>query len=202
MRRFRHLVILARAPQMGRGKRRLSRDIGNLQAVHFSRLILARTLRVLARDPRWRTWLALTPDSAANGPRFWPPAVRPLAQGGGDIARRMMRPMRRLPPGPVVLIGGDIPDVSNRHIWRAFCTLGQHRLAFGPAGDGGFWLFGQRRTPVVVDPFAGVRWSSPDALADTLANIPKGWTWGLCDVLHDVDDGPAWRAWRGRHRGD
>ncbi|TCS63550.1 TIGR04282 family arsenosugar biosynthesis glycosyltransferase [Varunaivibrio sulfuroxidans] len=200
MRRSRHLVILARAPQMGQGKRRLARDIGDLQAVRFSRLILARTLRVLGRDPRWRTWLALTPDRAARDRRFWPRTVCPLAQGDGDIARRMMRPMHRLPPGPVVLIGGDIPDVSIRHIWRAFQALKRHHMAFGPAGDGGFWLFGQRRMPTIVDPFTGVRWSGPDALADTLANIPKGWTWGLCDILHDVDDGPAWRAWRARKR--
>ena len=59
----RHLVIFARAPQFGRVKRRLARDIGDTAATRFYRLTLARQIRRL-RDPRWTIWLFVTPDSA------------------------------------------------------------------------------------------------------------------------------------------
>src|SRR4051812_23795768 len=38
----RHLVLFARAPQLGVGKRRLARDIGAVRALRFERLMLAR----------------------------------------------------------------------------------------------------------------------------------------------------------------
>ena len=93
----RHLAILLRAPELGRGKRRLARDIGDLAALRFQRAQVVR-LRRLLRDPRWSSTLWVTPDRAALRLQAWP-------QGRGDLGARMARPFRRLPPGPVVLIG-------------------------------------------------------------------------------------------------
>lgn len=204
----RHLVIFARAPRMGRGKKRLGKDIGGLEALRFARRTLERTIRLLGGARGWKTWLALTPDEAVNDARSWPCVrARPIVlipQGKGDLSRRMMRPMRHLPPGPTVLVGGDIPELSPRHILRAFAALGRHHLVFGPAADGGFWLFGQRRSPRILDPFKAkmqpVRWSSAQTLSDILGNLPEGWRWQLCDTLDDVDDGAAWRAWKRREK--
>jgi len=38
-----------------------------------------------------------------------------------------------------------------------------------------------------------VRWSSPHALADTLAGLPPRVSVGFVDRLEDVDDGEAYR---------
>ena len=70
----RHLVIMARAPRLGCVKRRLAGDIGEIEALRFYRGHTARLLRDMARDPRWETWLAVTPDAAA---RELPRARRP-----------------------------------------------------------------------------------------------------------------------------
>jgi hypothetical protein len=42
--------------------------------------------------------------------------------------------------------------------------------------------------------FERVRWSGPDALADTLAGLPRRIKIGYADRLEDVDDGSAY--WR------
>ncbi len=57
---------------------------------------------------------------------------------------------------------------------------------FGPATDGGFWLVGLKRIPRLLAPFARVRWSGPQALADTLANL-KGKRVALVATLSDMD---------------
>jgi glycosyltransferase A (GT-A) superfamily protein (DUF2064 family) len=67
---------------------------------------------------------------------------------------------------------------------------------FGPAEDGGYWLVGQRRLRALPDLFRGVRWSSPHALADTLANLAPGQTHALVATLTDVDDGGAYARTR------
>lgn len=46
--------------------------------------------------------------------------------------------------------------------------------------------------------FARVRWSSPHALADTLAGLPRGVTVGFIDTLEDIDDGDGWRRLKPR----
>ncbi len=122
----------------------------------------------------------------------WPRSVAIVAQGGGDLGARMQRAFDALPPGPAVLVGSDIPDLGPRQIAAAFAALGRRPLVFGPALDGGFWLVGQRRLQPQPGLFAGVRWSSASALADTIANIPPGLCHALLDPLSDVDDGAAY----------
>jgi rSAM/selenodomain-associated transferase 1 len=186
----RHLVIFAREPQFGRVKRRLASEIGTTAATRFYRRTLSRQIRVMARDRRWTTWLFVTPDNALSHPAWQGiPRARVQAQGRGDLGQRMKRPFRLLPPGPIVLVGSDIPALTPRHIARAFALLGGRDLAFGPASDGGFWLIGARRArPLPRSLFDKVRWSTAHALADTLGTIPKGHTVAMADMLDDVDD--------------
>jgi uncharacterized protein len=189
----RHLVVFARAPQLSTGKRRLARDIGAVAALRFERLVLARLLRRLGHDRRWRLRLAVTPDRGRHRRRLWPPGVPIGGQGPGDLGRRMYRALATCPPGPAVLIGTDIPALGPQHMAEAFRLLGKHDLVFGPAADGGFWLVGARRCPRLPPLFGKVRWSSPHALEDVLANVPTGLSVGLAARLEDVDDGAAYR---------
>ncbi len=190
-----HLVVFARAPRLGRIKRRLGRDIGPVAAWAFYRRTAVELLRRLGRDPRWSCWLALTPDRAAARTGLCPAGWRPIGQGRGDLGRRMARPVRTLPPGPVVIVGTDVPGIQRRHIAEAFAALGSHDVVLGPATDGGYWLVGFRRTPKRLDPFRGVRFSTRHALADTLANL-DGYSVRMLERLDDVDDGEAYRRIR------
>jgi rSAM/selenodomain-associated transferase 1 len=189
----RHLVLFVRAPELGHGKRRLAREIGDVATVRFERLMLALLLRRLAADRRWRLRIAVTPDKARRRARYWRRGVDVTGQGGGDLGVRMRRALAACPPGPVVLVGGDIPALAARHVATAFHQLGGCDLVFGPAEDGGFWLVGARRRPRLPPLFDKVRWSSPHALADTLADLPRRVTVGFVDRLEDVDDGEAYR---------
>jgi hypothetical protein len=190
---MRHVVIMARAPRLGTVKRRLARDIGELAAWRFYRHGLVALARRLHGGGRWHSWLAVTPDRAMRGP--WPLLWRVIPQGPGDLGARMGRLFQDLPPGPVVIVGSDIPDIGPAHIARAFALLGSHDWVFGPAVDGGYWLIGSRRRPARLNPFAGVRWSSPHTLADTLANLP-GARVAFLEELQDVDTGADLRRWQ------
>lgn len=196
----RHLVVMARAPRLGCVKRRLARDIGEVEALRFYRAHTARLLRVLSRDPRWETWLAVTPDAAARCSRgVWRFSGPVIPQGGGDLGRRMARLIASLPPGPLVILGSDVPGVTRERVFQAFEVLGASDWVFGPAEDGGYWLVGARRRPVLRDPFGGVRWSSPHALADTLKNL-TGSKVGFVETLADIDCGADFAALTGRSR--
>ncbi len=191
-----HLVVFARAPRMGQVKRRLAAGIGPALACAFQRHNLARLLRELKGDGRWRLVLCVTPDGAVAHEAGLPAGCPRMAQGPGDLGRRMNRAMHLPGPGPVVIIGSDIPAIRRRHIAQAFRALGDHDAVFGPSADGGYWLVGLRRRPRVARIFHNVRWSGPHALADTLANLGAERRVAMLERLDDIDEAADYWKWR------
>ncbi|MFQ5784029.1 MAG: TIGR04282 family arsenosugar biosynthesis glycosyltransferase [Alphaproteobacteria bacterium] len=189
MKRQRHLVVFVKAPRLGAVKTRLARDIGALAAWRFYRETTARTIRRLGHDPRWRFYIAVAPDRFARRGRFWPSRLARRAQGSGDLGARMERVMRDLPPGAVVIVGSDIPELSAPRVAGAFRALESHDAVFGPAPDGGYWLVGASRRGRRRYFFHRVRWSTCHALADTLANLGPGTRIALLEQLADIDTG-------------
>ncbi|SLN28612.1 2-phospho-L-lactate guanylyltransferase [Pseudoruegeria aquimaris] len=180
------LVVMVKEPRPGRVKTRLGRDLGMVGAAWWFRHQLSRLLRRL-EDPRWDLVLAVAPDAEGLRSRVWPHHLPRVPQGGGDLGDRMGRLFRGLPPGPVVIIGGDIPGIAPAHVAKAFEALGRHEAVLGPAPDGGYWLIGLKRTFAPKQSlFSGVRWSTEHALQDTLASLGTGRV-ALVDTLEDVD---------------
>lgn len=191
------LVIMAKRPQTGRVKTRLARGIGKAEALRFFRNESAALIRRVARDPRWQTLIAVSPDNATHDRGIWPSDIPLVPQGSGDLGARMGRLFRELPPGPVVIIGADIPGITRRHIASAFAALGAHDAVLGPAEDGGYWLVGLRRRPRIAEIFAGVRWSSEHTFADTARNIDaQGMSLAVIETLADIDTDEDFRKWR------
>lgn len=183
----RRLFIFVKEPHPGRVKTRLGAGIGHIGAAWWFRHQCARLIRWLD-DDRWETSLAVSPDREGLMSRIWPRNVPRWAQGRGDLGARMGRVLQTAPPGPVVIVGADIPDIRATDIWAAFRALGDHDVVVGPAPDGGYWLIGmarRRRIPATL--FDGVRWSTADALADTLESLP-GMRVARLQALNDVDD--------------
>jgi glycosyltransferase A (GT-A) superfamily protein (DUF2064 family) len=102
--------------------------------------------------------------------------------------------------GPLIIVGTDIPFVTRETVARAFRQLRGADAVFGPAEDGGYWLVGLRRRPRTLSPFENVRWSSPHALADTLANL-RGRNVAFAETLFDIDTLACYRRFmRRRYR--
>ncbi len=181
----RTLIVMVKEPRPGRVKTRLGREIGHVAATWWFRHQLRSLLRRL-RDPRWDLVLAVAPDTAVLSP-VWPVDLPRLAQGGGDLGTRMARAMRSAPPGSVCVVGVDIPGITPARVWAAFRAMGGHDAVFGPGEDGGYWLVGLPhggRVPHGM--FAGVRWSSEHALADSVASLGDARV-AYAEVLGDVD---------------
>lgn len=184
----RTLIIFVKEPRPGRVKTRLGREIGMVEAAWWFRHQSARLIRHLASDPRWRTVLAVSPDIEGLASRVWPAGLPRRPQGAGDLGARMARALRAMPPGPAILIGADVPEITRARIAEAFRLLGNHDAVLGPATDGGYWLIGLARggraAPAAM--LRRVRWSSPHALADSVASLAPLRT-GFAATLRDVD---------------
>jgi len=166
------LVIMAKVPEAGRAKTRLTPPLSASEAAELSRCFLLDTIQrvrevrdiapVIAHDPP-----ESAPLFAALAPEF---ALR--AQQGPDLGARMAECVAAgLAAGApaVVLIGTDAPHVPAEHIRLAVRLLGEgaHDVALGPSEDGGYYLIGLRRPQRAL--FESMAWSTAGVFEETIA---------------------------------
>lgn len=190
------LLIYAKPPRMGLAKTRLAAGAGRTEARRIAHFTLARTLRAV-RASGLDAALYLAPDRAlgetlggllpAHLPRF--------SQGPGTLTHRLARGLADSPAGPILFIGTDAPDLTAGHLIRAARRLQRHDAVFGPASDGGFWLFGVNKRPGLPAIFEDIRWSGPHAMADLRTNLPGKFRVSLLETLQDVDEISDWKSW-------
>lgn len=178
--------MMVKEPVAGRVKTRLARETGTATALRFYRVASANLIRRLGNDPRWQLVLAVSPDRAIRA-RAWPACITRIPQGRGNLGDRMGRLLCESGPRATLIIGSDIPGIRPGHIALAFHMLRRSDAVFGPAADGGYWLIGMKPSRPIPNIFRNVRWSSPHALEDTLANLGRRKA-AFTQTLEDVDN--------------
>lgn len=92
-------------------------------------------------------------------------------------------------PGPIVLIGTDVPLLTSERIIEATGLLeAGHDVVFGPALDGGYYLIAVRRpTPAVLD-IDPALWGGPQGLESSIAVArAAGLDGAFLPTLRDLD---------------
>jgi rSAM/selenodomain-associated transferase 1 len=188
-------VLFAREPVPGRVKTRLAREIGTAAAASLYEAFLSDLAACLTSPARWDSVLAHA--EVDPGPyllaTFRPPWDL-VSQGNGTLGERLARAVVRARMEgrrDVLVAGSDTPTLTGEDLSEAFRALaGTSDVVYAPAPDGGFSLVGMRGNvdPAVVFP-AGVRWSSPHALADSRRSVEaKGYRARLLSTVPDVDE--------------
>ncbi len=189
---LRTLVMMVKVPVAGRVKTRLARSIGIGQATTFYRHAAFGLATRLDNPRRWSLVLAIAPDAHLRSPAL-PSGTRRVPQGTGDLGQRLQRVFDDLPRGPVIVIGSDVPGISQADIAQAFRILEGREAVIGPSPDGGYWLIGLRRRPRRLQPFHDVRWSTHEARSGTLRNL-AGNRVGFVREMPDIDNLDDWRT--------
>lgn len=185
---MRHILVFARRPVPGRVKTRLSPALPADLACALYRGMLRDALDAAAgcaAGERRLYWDE--PDGGAEPPV--PAGIEPRVQSGADLGARLANAFAEALGAPgdrAVAIGADCPGLAPGRLEAAFAGLEGHDLVVGPAGDGGYYLLGlARRSPGL---FAGVEWSTPRVLDQTLARArDAGLTVRTLGRLDDLD---------------
>lgn len=187
------LIIFARYPEPGRVKTRLAESIGGVAAAElYAAFVTDLGARLAA--PAWEVTWAIAPPDRGFARRFGLPHERCVPQVGADLGSRMHAALAAAADSGktrCVLIGTDMPQIEPGVVREALARLEWSDLVLGPAEDGGYYLIAMRRAH---DVFAGVEWSSPRVLEQTLARAQAlGLRASLLapgfdiDTLHDLD---------------
>jgi rSAM/selenodomain-associated transferase 1 len=177
------IIVIAKSPQPGRSKTRLTPPCDPAQAAGLAEAALRDTLDAVAATRCDERVLALD-----GPPGAWLPAsFAVVEQGAGGLGQRLARVFSRY-SDPTLLIGMDTPQVAPALLEDAIATLLRPGTdaVLGPASDGGYWAIGFRRP----DPraFDGVPMSRGETWACQLAALEaRGLAVAELPVLRDVD---------------
>ncbi|NNL30463.1 MAG: DUF2064 domain-containing protein, partial [Gemmatimonadetes bacterium] len=183
--------VFAKAPVPGRVKTRLAADVGDLAAVEIYRTLGRMTVDAL-RGGDYRLVVFGTPADSASltSIAHWlgPEDIEVHPQPDGDLGHRMARAVEHAldDAQAVVIVGTDIPGIDEETVDEAFRLLRDHDVVVGPATDGGYYLVGLTRPRPEL--FAGIEWSTPRVLPQTLERIAaRRLTVALLTAKSDVD---------------
>jgi len=180
------VVVFGRQPVAGVVKTRLAEAIGGEAAAAVYGALLAYSL-----DAAISSHADVTLSLSAPATPAWilPREVPVEIQPDGDLGDRLADAFaRRFSEGydRVVVIGSDCPSIGPEHIREGLARLDTHPAVLGPAGDGGYWLVGQR--PPGIDLFSSIPWSTSSTLAATRERLSSlGTQWHELEELADLD---------------
>ena len=172
----RALFIVARLPIAGQTKTRLAQGIGATGAADLYRAFLrdlgTRFTAAARRDGYDLIWYYAAPPDAdeQDFAACVPTGGSLLRQGDGDFGSRLWQGFQHLQAQgyeQIVVLSSDSPHVPAAWINAAFGMLATHDVVIGPAHDGGYYLLGQRGTP--VDLFSAITMSTADVCMETVA---------------------------------
>jgi len=182
------LVCFVKAPIEGRVKTRLAKRIGEAKALEvyeaFVQHLLGLSLplfceRFIAYD---------TPNTSLALPTYLEGHTL-FYQEGEDLGGRMCHAFEylfALGHKKVVLVGSDIPSLSDKIIEEAFATLSHKDAILSPSVDGGYYLIGFNAKTFTKEAFEGITYSTPDVFLQTKERL-KSRLLAHGKTLQDID---------------
>ncbi len=190
------LVIMARAPRVGKVKTRLAASLGPVPTLCLYRAFLTDLARRFATDHNCDLYWAYMPatiDFSVELAQLVPDLLTGTCfpQRGSNLADRLHQVFhtmaaRSLPK--TIVIGSDSPQISCALISQARLALEKSDVVLGPADDGGYYLIGMREPH---DLFTDIPMSTPQVLQMTIDRARElSLSVHLLETLFDIDELP------------
>lgn len=165
------VVVLAKAPVVGRVKTRLVPALRGQEAADLYRALLLDTLEAVEPAAAETIVTYTPPDAKAHLANLLGPGRRLVSQGPGDLGARLAHVFERFCDGRrlVLAVGSDCPGLTRARIGETAAAIGRADVVIGPTVDGGYYLIGMRRPHPTL--FADIPWSTGGVLEATKERI-------------------------------
>ncbi|MEO6807010.1 MAG: TIGR04282 family arsenosugar biosynthesis glycosyltransferase [Edaphobacter sp.] len=193
------LVVMAKAPQSGKVKTRLSPPLTLDQSAAISICFLRDTtenIAAVAESGRAAGIISYTPvGEEALFDNLLPSGFALIPQRGNGFGQRLLATAEDILAcgyGSVCLIDSDSPTAPAAAFEQAIVELQRpgDRIVLGPSHDGGYYLIGLKRAH--PEPFANITWSTSVVFVETVAAAKAArLEVVILPLWYDVDDGPT-----------
>jgi rSAM/selenodomain-associated transferase 1 len=165
------LVIIAKEPQIGTTKTRLSPPLDLAEAAELFEALLADTIALASSVKEVDLAVAVTPpESIGYFERKTPLGtilIPVTCDNIGDCLLQVFDELFQRGYPKVLAFNSDGPSLPKEYIHLAVRLLDDHDLVFGPSEDGGYYLVGSKE--LFSEIFTGIKWSTPEVLERSIA---------------------------------
>ena len=198
-----HIAVLARVSELGQGKRRLARTMGDEATLDVYRHLLRRCASAITASQLSATVFQTPRLGDAD---IWSqPCFDRELQAAGSLGDRIRASAKRVlakaekqavsGTAGALVIGSDCPTISGELLQRAAAALQHYDAVLGPTFDGGYYLLGVRRWDDAL--ITGIAWSSGREADQTRAAFGKlGWSFTELEPHNDIDEEADWLAYQ------
>ena len=168
----------------GKTKTRLAATIGNDKALQIYYHLLTLTENAVSRTEAAKEVHFSNKVEESNWEGF-----SKYVQSGADLGERMQNAFEdgfKRGFNQIVLLGSDLPDLSDKVINSAFSALNKTEVVLGPALDGGYYLIGLSKANSCI--FENMPWSEEGLFKKTIEVMEsKKISYKLLNPLNDID---------------
>lgn len=172
MRKNNLLIIFVKAPRPGTVKTRLNSHFSVENSLRFYKAMVEDLIGHFEQAAGFDTKILVWPPEGMPEVRSWLGRRWSFAaQTEGNLGQKMHRAfLQGFVAGyqKVIIIGSDLPELTEANLDQAFNKLNETDMVLGPSSDGGYYLIGLKKPQSKL--FENVMWSSAFVLGQTLSN--------------------------------
>jgi hypothetical protein len=165
------LIIIAKQPQVGTTKTRLSPPLTLSAAAELFEALLLDTIDLASGIIGLDLAVAVTPpESIPYFERVTPTGTLLLpvtCPDIGDCLTQVFEQLFQMGYPQVLAFNSDGPSLPGEYIQQALQLLDDHDVVYGPSEDGGYYLVGLEALHPQL--FTDIEWSTPNVLPGSLA---------------------------------
>lgn len=168
------LIVFVKYPEPGKVKTRIARHLGGHRAAEIYSNMAKSVVEKVCKPDAYGTVIYFDPPDRERDVRAWL-GIEKIAyepQSPGTIGDRMSDAFQRVfSRGALkaVLIGTDVPGITEDTVRSAFRLLEEADVVLGPAEDGGYYLMGLKHWEPTL--FENIEWGTDTVFNRTLDRI-------------------------------
>ena len=179
-----YLIIFIKYPEPGKVKTRLSKSIGNKNAVTLYKLFVETLLnRVTPNECNYNISVFFSPKEKQEEIKEWlGDKYKLYPQSGNNLGERISNAFNKtydMGSKKSIIIGSDTPALKKSLILEAYELLSENDVIIGPTKDGGYYLLGLSHTSNSFEKFrdssifTGIEWSTEHVFDQTVAKLKQ-----------------------------
>lgn len=183
------VLFFCRAPELGRVKKRLARDMGDQAALKVYRQLLEHNLAMIEHIDFAGVEIITTNVSHSFFESYQQKGIVVRQQLGDSLGSKLIDAFATAlaDTDKVVLLGTDSFDVTVEHLKQAVTVLNKHDAVITPVKDGGYILIGLKKMYHPV--FQDMPWGTDQVFDHTRQRlIDAGLSFYTQQMLTDIDE--------------
>jgi rSAM/selenodomain-associated transferase 1 len=164
------VLLFIKAPFKGQVKSRLAMAVGEEPALELYKNFTLDIIDALSASG-YPFRICFYPRDAEEAITTWLIGYPTAPQAGSDLGERMELAFKKIFSEGftrAILIGSDIPDLTQAVFHEALESLIKNDAVIGPAADGGYYLIGFNQRSFLPGIFRGIPWSTDTVFRETM----------------------------------